>query len=228
MRGLGNRLHRAGHTVHGALTAGHGTTVEDLARTSWYDWLDSARAGLAALREHSDATVVIGLSMGALLALALAHDQPQRVNGVAVLSPALMLRDRRIERYLPLLRAAVPLLPRRWRSVAKPRRDIADPTARASSPAYDAIPLRSVVGLVQLQRHVRRLLPAIRQPVLAMHARQDHTCPLENVSYLERHLPVSPQVELLDNSFHVITVDYDRERVAECVTRFVATTAAQT
>jgi len=227
MRPLGTRLHAAGHTVHGVLTAGHGTTADDLARTSWRDWINSARHGLAQLERHSDTAVVVGLSMGSLLALALAHDYPERVRGIVLLSPALLLRDRRIEKYLPLLRATVPWLPQRWQSVAKQGRDIADPVARAASPAYDRVPLRSVVGLVRLQQHVRRLVPAIRQPVLTIHARQDHTCPLENVALLQQQLPLPPQVELLDNSFHVITLDYDRDRVAERVCEFVGTIAAR-
>jgi carboxylesterase len=219
-------LHATGHTVHGVLTAGHGTAVDDLARTSRHDWIASARAGLAELQRQTDTVVVIGLSMGALLALALAHDHPGRVSGIVALSPALLLRDQRIERYRWLLRVAVPLLPPRWQFIAKQGRDIADPAARAASPTYEAIPLRSLVQLIELQRHVRSLLPAIPQPVLAIHARQDHACPLENVTLLQQRLPAAPQVEVLENSFHVITLDYDHHRVADRVCDFVGVVAA--
>lgn len=227
MRGLGACLHAAGHTVLGVRTAGHGTSPDDLARTSWRDWIDSASTGLEELRRHSDTVVVIGLSMGALLALCVAHDHPDRVDGVVVLSTALQLRDRRIERFAPVLRAVLPLLPRRWQSVTKRGRDIADPTTRVSSPAYEVIPLRSLDGLIRLQQHARALLPAVHQPVLAIHARQDHTCPLENVAWLQRHLPAPPEVELLDDSFHVITLDYDRDRVANRIGTFVAAIAGR-
>ncbi|HTO56570.1 MAG TPA: hypothetical protein VMJ74_02190, partial [Pseudomonadales bacterium] len=88
--------------------------------------------------------------------------------------------------------------------------------------AYETMPLRSVADLVILQRYVRTLLPTIRQPVLVMHARHDHTSGLDNVTLLQHQLPRPPHIELLDDSFHVITLDYDRERVAARVCDFVA------
>jgi len=225
MRGLGACLHAAGHTVAGPLTAGHGTTPTDLASTTWHDWIDSARRSLTELQSHSDTVVVIGLSMGSLMALALAREQPECVHGVVALSTPLVLHDRRLERYAALLRMAVPLLPTRWQFLPKGGRDIADPAARAASPAYDTMPLRSLISLVDLQRHVRSVLPEVQQPVLVMHARDDHTCPLDNVSLLRARLPSPPAVEVLDRSFHVVTVDHDRERVAERVAAFVASVA---
>jgi len=225
MRGLGEHLHAGGHTVAGIRVAGHGTSVADLARTSWRDWLDSAREGLSELRRRCDSTVVVGLSMGSLLALALAEEQPEHVSGLALLSTALVISNRRIERYLPLLRSGAllgPVLPHPWRTIRKGERDIADPVARAASPTYDAIPLRSLVDLVRLQRHARRRVGAIRQPVLAIHARHDHTCPLDNVELLQRRLPVPPQVTVLERSYHVITVDHEKQQVAEAVLRFVS------
>jgi len=227
MRELGEHLHAGGHTVAGIRVAGHGTSVADLARTSWRDWLASAREGLSELRRHCDSTVVIGLSMGTLLALALAEEQPEHVGGLALLSTALF-SNHRLERYLPLLRAGAilgPALPRPWRTVRKGERDIADPVARAASPTYDAIPLRSLVDLVRLQRHARERVSAIRQPVLAIHARHDHTCPLDNVDFLQRRLPVPPQVTVLERSYHVITVDHEKQQVAQAVLRFVTRAA---
>ncbi len=229
MRELGESLHAAGHSVAGVRVAGHGTSVADLARTSWRDWMASARQGLAELGQRCDTTVVIGLSMGSLLALALAHEQPEQVGGIALLSTALVVSDRRLERYLPLLRATAllgPALPRPWRTLRKGGRDIADPAARADSPAYDAVPLRSLVHLIRLQRHARRCVPAIRQPVLAIHAREDHTCPLDNVALLQRRLPAPPEVKLLARSYHVVTVDYEKREVADEVAAFVARVAA--
>lgn len=223
---LGQSLHDAGHTVLGVRLAGHGTSVTDLDRTSWREWLDSARNGLAALRPHADTTVVIGLSMGALLALNLAHDHPGEVHALALLSSALLIRERRLERYLPLLRVTTPLLPRRWRYLPKQGRDIADPVARAAGGAYTAMPLRSLVEFIDLQRHTRPMVRAIRQPVLAIHAREDHTCGLDNIDFLRRQLPTPPTVELLDASFHVVTLDYDKERVAQRVCAFVASAGA--
>ncbi len=226
LRGLGETLHAHGYTVSGVRIAGHGTSVDDLARTSRRDWAASARAGLTELRRHCPTTVVIGLSMGSLLALELAHDHAADVDGVVLLSTALWTSDRRIERMLPLMRLAGALLPARWQRIAKQGRDIADPAARSASPAYDTMPLRALVSFIDLQHAARALVPAVRQPVLVLHARQDHTCPLDNVRFLQQRLPTPPRVELLDNSFHVVSVDYDKDRVGTVVCEFVASIAS--
>src|SRR5262245_61590267 len=55
-----------------AKIAGHETSVAELARTSWRDWYLSALAGAEALLAATPRIVVVGLSMGAMLAVRLA------------------------------------------------------------------------------------------------------------------------------------------------------------
>jgi len=226
MRFLGTTLAARGYTVSGIRLAGHCTRVEDLAATCWHDWYASALAGLQALEPHAQRVVVVGQSMGALLALELAAARPEIVAAVVVLSPALVLAHPLVRyggRVLPLV---VPLLPERHRYVGKGTSDIADPRARAESPNYRRVPLRALTELVRLQRRVRRRLPLVRQPVLVIHGRQDHTCPMANVEMLERGLGGPVQVRVLPESFHIISVDVERERVAALVGDFIASMLA--
>ena len=92
MAPLGNRLHEDGFTVSGVLLAGHGTDVDDLRRTTWTDWLDSARRGLTSLQKECDEVFVVGLSAGALLAALLAAEGG--VAGLSLLAPAYRLHTR--------------------------------------------------------------------------------------------------------------------------------------
>jgi carboxylesterase len=218
MRFLGERLAGAGHTVAAVRLAGHGTIPEDLERSGWRDWYRSAEAGAGDLAAHCTRIVAVGLSMGALLALQLAYDRPAQVGGLVLLSTALQLSNRwsGLSGSLGLL---APALPERMRFIAKRASDIADPEARRLQPGYRRIPLRSVAELTALQRRVRRLLPRIGQPVLAIHARQDHTAPLANLSLLRR-LPNLREAIVLEQSYHVISVDREKERVADAVVRF--------
>jgi carboxylesterase len=225
MRFLGERLAAAGHTVAAVRLAGHGTRAEDLERSGWRDWYASAQAGADEIAAHCTRVVTIGLSMGALLALHLAHDRPSQVGGIVLLSSALRLANR-WSWLTSGLRPFTPLLPERVRFVRKLGSDIADPDARRIQPGYGRIPIRSVAELAALQRRVRRLLPRIVQPAFAVHAKQDHTAPLANVDLLGRRLPNLREVVLLDESFHVISVDVEREHVASHVVRFVNGLAA--
>ncbi|OFV87100.1 MAG: hypothetical protein A3J75_07565 [Acidobacteria bacterium RBG_16_68_9] len=59
------------------------------------------------------------------------------------------------------------------------------------------------------------------QPALAIHARQDHTAPLANLSLLQRTLPHLRAAVVLDASYHVMTVDVEKQRVAEEILRFL-------
>jgi len=226
MRFLGSALAARGHTVSGVRLAGHATQVEELAATRWTDWYESARAGLEALQPQVERVVVVGQSMGALLALELAATHPEAVAAVVVLAPALVIRQRMVQVGAPIFPMLLPFLPVQRRFVSKAARDIADPLARAESPSYERVPLRALTELVHLQRRVRRRLRLVRQPVLAIHARQDHTCPVVNVEILSRELGGSVQVRLLPESYHVISLDVERELVATLVGDFAESVAA--
>lgn len=221
MRFLGERLHAEGWSANVVRLAGHGTTPWDMEATGADDWYGSALAGLAEIERHATAVDVVGQSMGALLALRLAAEQPERVRRVVLLAPALVTAMSWLPWVTPLIPAALTLSAGRLRFVGKGESDIADDVARAECPSYTTTPLRAVGELVRLQALVRPMLARVRQPVLVVHARQDHTCPLENVAILQRELPGPVEVLVLPESFHVISIDRERERVAEAVLRFL-------
>jgi carboxylesterase len=85
------------------------------------------------------------------------------------------------------------------------------------------MPLSAPMKLLDLSALVKPMLARVMQPALVMHARRDHTCPMrKNVDYVMRNLgsPEKRAVEL-DESYHVITVDSEKERVAGEVAEFV-------
>ena len=221
MRSLGERLHAGGSAVCAVQLAGHGARVADLEPRGRRDWYASVEEGLARLSAGSSRVIAIGLSLGALLVLRLAHDRRESVAGVVVLSTVLELANPWPARLAPIVAPFLPMLPERLRFRPKDGSDIADLEARRIHPGLQSIPLRSIVELVALQREVRSLLAEIRQPVLAMHGAGDHTAPLSNLEILRRSLPRLEREVVLPGSCHVVTVDVDRERVAAEVARFV-------
>ena len=220
MRFLGDRLHTRGYTVNGVQLAGHCTSVDDFERTTWHDWYGSACAGVEALQQDTPNVIVIGQSMGALLALKLAIEYPQAIAGLVLLSPALRLSNPWVHRIGPALPLLRPLL-RGGGRVRRGERDVADRQARVESPSYREVPLQSLHQLLVLQKHVRRILPQVRQPALIIHSRQDHTCPPSNVALLEGNLSGRVRSVFLEDSFHVVSIDVDKERVANEVAAFI-------
>jgi carboxylesterase len=223
MRFLGNHLHEQGFTVLAPCIAAHGTTPEDLARSSWQEWYDSAETAMRELHRDADQLVLVGQSMGALLALRLATEHPQRVGRLALLAPAIRLS----RWWLPWVRPLLPLLAR-WRPYQEKADsgDIADEAARAVRLGYRQIPVRALHQLLLLQREVVSRLGRVRQPCLVVQSRQDHTCAASGVAVLQRRLAGPVQVRMLDHSFHVVSVDVDRQQVAEEVAQFAAASSA--
>lgn len=224
MRFVGEQLHAAGCTVIGVRLAGHTTRAEDLAQFARSDWYASVNDGFDALMGQCRHCVVVGLSLGSLLALRLALDRPAAIGGIVLLSSALVLANPWPARVGRFLHPVVRWLPWRWQFVHKGMSDIADETARAMHPGYRVMPLRGIFELVALQREVRRLLPQVRQPALIIHSAQDHTAPLINLTLLEKALPSVRRTVVLERSFHVLTVDAEKDLVAQEITRFVQDT----
>jgi carboxylesterase len=85
------------------------------------------------------------------------------------------------------------------------------------------MPLAAPLRLLELGAIVKPKLRSITQPSLVMHSRRDHTCPMKkNLSFVMKNLG-SPEKRgiQLEESYHVITVDSEKELVANEVIDFV-------
>lgn len=222
MRYLGDRLASAGIRVLGVRLKGHAGTPEELGATGHSHWYESAVDGLERLRQYGDPTVVIGLSMGAMLAAQLAADQREAVAGLVMLAPAFFLPVT-TQAALRLIRPA-----RAWANRVYIRggrgSDIHDDAARSIHPGTRLMPLGAALSLIELSDRMRPRLGEIVQPTLLIHGRRDHTCPHDrNVNLVMRHLGSNKKRALtLEESYHVITVDSEKERVAQHTLDFVA------
>ncbi len=222
MRYLGDRLARAGIRVLGVRLKGHAATPEELGATGHSQWYESAVDGLERLRQYGDPIVIIGLSMGAMLAAQLAADQREAVAGLVMLAPAFFLHST-TQAALRLIRPA-----RAWgdRIYVRSGRgsDIHDDAARSIHPGTRLMPLGAALSLIELSDRMRPRLGEVVQPTLLIHSRRDHTCPYErNVNLVMRHLgSVEKRALALEESYHVITVDSEKERVAQETLDFIA------
>jgi carboxylesterase len=222
MRPLGEALAVAGFPVRGVRLAGHGTDVADLARTGWRDWFASVEEGAARLRRDVARIAIAGMSLGALLALHFAATQPAEVAALVLCGTPIRLGDGRL-RWLPAL-ARIPWVARRLATIPKSNGpDIADPAVRAASRSYRAMPLAAVLELLRLQAIVRDDVRRVTQPALLLHGRGDHSVPCANMDVLRDSL-ASRWIEthVLERSWHVVTLDYDRDEVARLAADFLA------
>ena len=82
-------------------------------------------------------------------------------------------------------------------------------------------PLRSFANFNALVSVVKRDLGKVRQPALIVHPRQDDMASLANAHYLQTHLGGLVDTLVLDNSYHMVTLDQQRHIVAERTASFV-------
>jgi len=222
MRYLGDRLAARGVRVRGVKLAGHAGLPEELGPVSYDNWYESVVNGLEDLRQYGEPIVVIGLSMGAVLSARLSADQGESVAGLALLAPAFFLPTS-TSLALRGLRGVLGSITERIYLFNPGASDIHDAAARSVHPNCRLMPLSAPMKLLDLSALVRPMLSRITQPALVMHARRDHTCPMrKNVDFVMKHLgSVEKRAIELDDSYHVITVDSEKERVVDEVGEFV-------
>ncbi len=226
VRYLGEQLARAGFHVSGVRLPGHGTALADLDATRWQDWAAAVEDAFDTLRQSCNRVVVVGQSLGGLLALHLAA---RRRDVVAVASLAAPLWLDGLGRHVGRLAAqgtwqrATPWLTKIPKFSGS---DVRDRAAHAANPCYDAIPLKALGELVSFMRVVDDALPDITQPVLVLHASQDHTAPV-SCAYRIAERARAQRLRILPQSYHLIAVDVERDIVAEEVISFVRQATGQ-
>jgi carboxylesterase len=221
MRPLGDAIAAAGHPVRGVLLPGHGATVREFAAHGRAAWRDAVADAVGELRAAGHDVAVGGMSMGALLAITHAVAAPQDVSALVLCGAAVEVADRRAA-WLGMagrLRGLARLVP----PLPKPGgRDISDPAARAASPAYDRLPLGALAELFGAQAEARAALGRVTQPTLILHGRHDHAVPVRVVDRLRAAL-ASEWIEthVLERSWHIVTLDVEREHAARLVVDFL-------
>jgi carboxylesterase len=216
LRPVAERLARSGVRCLAPVLPGH-ENAQALSRTSWTDWVAGARQALLSLGE-TRRTLVVGSSMGALAACALAAEGPGRVDGIALLAPAAELMPLGnlagwLARHTPVPRL-FPLIPKRGGS------DVGDLAMRAANPCMDSVPFHAVAELQAFQRHVDALLPRVRCPALVVAGARDGTVTVAGARRMAGRLGGGARFVVLPRSRHLVAIDVERERCAADVASF--------
>jgi carboxylesterase len=203
---------------------GHGTRPEDLRGVTWHHWYEDAERALDELLDRCDRVVVMGLSMGGVVALHLAVQRPERLAGVATVAAALQLQV--AGGFL------LPLLARTSRLAAVDvRKAFADQSLVPTATNYPAAPISAVAGLAAFGKLVERELPRIRVPLLTIYTPQDRVVVPAKALVIHERAGTPPDRKRLlafPNSGHEMLMDRDRDAVCEAIVAFIEECAVDT
>jgi carboxylesterase len=209
-----------GFAVDAAVLPGHGTRSTDLQDQTFETWLAGARSRATAAAAKHGRVVLLGFSMGSLLALQLASERPPWLVGLAALGNAVTVRPH-TSVPLGLWDRSGRLMPDLY--LRKPfAADLVDPALMDKVVTYDRHPLRAALEVYRAGERVRAVVGRVDCPTLVLHGRRDHVCHWKNAPWLAGHVGSRDvSVRIFEQSAHVLACDREREEVAAEVVRFM-------
>lgn len=212
MRPIAEAMVEAGHSVEMPRLPGHGTTVEDMNATSWSDWTSEVEAAYQRLAARCDHVVAIGLSMGGTLTAWIGAQHPE-VAGLVFINAATEASEEMRDGLQAMIDGGEEYID----GIGS---DVADPDVTES--AYAKVPLAAMVSMLDGVADLQDRLGDITAPALIMTSVQDHVVAPTASDHLAATLAGPVERVSLERSYHVATIDHDRDLIIERIRQFVS------
>ena len=221
-------------TVYVPTLAGHCGDNSDLQATGWLDWYEGVRKTFAGIRQRHGQVFVGGLSMGAVMSMYLASEHPGQVAGLLMYSTTLRYDGWSINKlaFMTPLLMKIPFGVHLCSFEEKPPYGIKNQRLRAiverqmKAGESSNAGLLTMEGITVRELHrmnavVKKRMPSITTRALVVHSIEDDITSRWNADYVERHLGGPVTKVLLDNCYHMITVDLQYRSVIELSDAFI-------
>ena len=200
MRPLADSLANRGYAIEMPRLPGHGTSVADMTNTGWSDWAAAAQEALDSLMDRCNTVGIAGLSMGGALSAWLA-EHTENLAGVVLINPIVKpFQADMVDGLSQLIESGV-------ETISSIGSDIKKEGVAESS--YDAVPLSSLMTMIEGLKGVQADLGRITAPVMLFSSRDDHVVSSDNGDEVVAKVAGSVTRIWLENSFHVATLDND-------------------
>lgn len=234
MRFVAHGLARQGYTVHCPTLAGHADGEKALKDSTWQDWYKSVETAMFELCKDCDVVIASGHSTGALLTLMLAANHPKTVQSLALFAPTLWLNGWVVPWYAKFFRAVFhkrianminfpDVFPHGIKD--KRVRDMVIAALARNDSQIGGIRNRPGGVILEHRRLVaalRKVIGRISQPALILHPRNDDYADLNNAYFLQEKLSGNVELTVLEDSYHIVTLDKERHVVVDKTVSFVA------
>lgn len=205
---LGQLLADKGFTVLAPRLRGHGTHAEELESCCYMDWIEDLEKAYLKLNKVCRNIFIAGQSMGGTLALQLACKHKE-ISGLITINAALdvpgyeFFQDKSEPRFIP-----------------EEKPDIkADGIEEIT---YSAVPITAVQKLLGLIKITKTKIADVACPILIFKSEEDHVVPPKSSDFLfETVSSAVKQIISLTNSYHVASMDHDKEIIANQTADFI-------
>ena len=232
---LAKRLHQVGYTVYAPHIRGYGFEHGDTPRsvTPWQDWHAKALAEFHTLKLQYKTVSVGGLCIGAVLSMSIAAELGDEVSALSLLSTTLWYdgwsipwyRFMRYVGYYSPFRYLYSYREREPFGLKNPqlRKWIAREMSHKDSSIVGAskLNLPAIQEAERMINSVKKSMPRVTAPAIIIHAEEDDVASPRNARFIAANLGSrTVKTVMLHNSYHMITVDNDREQVASDTIHF--------
>ena len=212
MRPWGEFLGQHGYAVEVPRLPGHGTTWQEMNLTRWEDWYAEVTKAFDKLVRENDVVVIGGLSMGGTLVLRLAADRADDVAGVMLVNAAVASSNKQLLA-VPLMRHLVKSLPGIGNDIKKPGAD---------ERGYDRIPLNALHSMIGAWKPLRADLSRVIAPIRFFRSTEDHVVDPSSAQIIRAKVSSTDfEEKILNDSYHVATIDNDAEIIFEESLEFI-------
>ena len=241
MQFVGKKLQRAGYSVAIPLIPGYGFSSgqsssgqnHSYRTTRSEKWYEEVQRQFDLLKRDYDTVSITGLCIGAVLALRLASERPGEVTALSLLATTLAYDGWSIPKYKFLLPIAY-YTPARYLYSYKERYPFGIKNANLrkwiaremevhTSSAAGASKL-SAEGIFQAHRLIKQVKKKLHQvscPTLIIHAEEDDVATPKSAELVNARISSAVKKKIiLHDSYHIITLDNEKERVASETVQF--------
>ena len=213
---LGVYLNENGYTVLAPLLSGHGTKPQDLENIKWTDWLKDIIKAYQELKKDYTQVYIIGNSLGANLAVALAKDRAD-IAGLVLLAMPYKIR---MEKWLFFLAQITKSLKPYHKKFYPPTFGSATTITRVIS--YQTYPTKSVLEVFKLAKISRKELNKITQPCLMMQSSSDHVVTYKSLEQIYATINSSvKEKKYIHKAYHTFISDIKNEHVFQDILNFL-------
>jgi len=238
MRYLANSFNKDEYTVYCPVIAGHCNGANELANSTWVDWINSVEDSLKIFNKDINHIYCIGICVGGYLASLLAYRNPDKIKAIAWYSPGYLYNGWNIPYYqyiiskyfntllkyivkLPLLKNIniyekfpYGIKNKRIRNILIKK---SNEFTRDVFPYY---PLRLLVESYYLHKHCLTILSKINEPIIIIHSKEDDVFSDLNALELIKKLNNKSNLILIKNSYHMIHLDQEKNKVLKYTKTF--------